>query len=495
MSRGVPLVCAIAVTALIIGSVAGAEIPPRPEQLAFAPLHFDVPDNQAMRSVLRNGVAVYLAEDRQLPLISVQVFFRGGQYLEPAGKEGVAALTGTVWRTGGAGDLEARALDEELDFLAAVLNTNVGPLTGSVSLNLLSKDLDRGLALLMDVLTRPRFAADRLDRAKDEMLADMRRRNDDTSDIEQREWNRLLYGDDYWMNRLATQASVESIVGADLAAFHRRLAHPANMVVAVAGDFDRAVMMRKLNGTLGAWRPAEGGAVPPVPQPGSMAAPGVYLVHKSDVNQGRVSMGHLGTRRPVEDEMAILLGNDILGGGGFTSWITSRVRSDEGLAYSAGSRFQIGDFVPGAFRAFFQSRSATCARAAHITIELMNRLRDTEVGEKELATSKNSFIETFPRTFETRTRTAVRFALDEVTGLPRDHWKTYRDRVRAVDAAGVLKAARRHIHPDNLIILVVGNIEEILQGHPDHPEASFARFGPLNRVPLRDPMTLKPLAE
>lgn len=495
MSRAVPLACAIAAAGLCLAPAGAAEIPPRPEQLTFSPLHFDVPDNQAMRGMLRNGIAVYLAEDRQLPLVSVQVFLRGGQYLEPAGKEGVAALTGTVWRTGGAGALDPRALDEELDFLAAVLNTTVGPLTSSVSLNLLSKDLDRGLALLMDVLTQPRFATDRLDRAKDEMLADMRRRNDDTSDIEQREWNRLLYGDEYWMNRLATQASVESIGTGDLAAFHRRLAHPANVVVAVAGDFDRAVMMRKLNGTLGAWRPAEGGPVPPVPQPGSPAAPGVYLVHKGDVNQGRVSIGHRGARRPVDDEMAISLGNDILGGGGFTSWITSRVRSDEGLAYSAGSRFQIGDFIPGGFRAFFQSRSATCARAAEITIELMKRLRVSEVGEKELATSKNSFIETFPRTFETRTRTAVRFALDEVTGLPRDHWKTYRDRVRAVDAAALLAAARRHIHPDSLIILVVGNTEEILQGHPDHPEASFAQFGPLNRVPLRDPMTLTPLAE
>jgi len=360
----------------------------------------------------------------------------------------------------------------------------------------LDEHLPRAVDIISDIVCRPNFSQRDLDRERKVVLEEIKGLEDAPDELVHDHFDQVIFdGHPLSYPIIGTAANCRSFRRDDILAWRRRAFVPSNMVVAVAGDFDRAVMMRKLNGTLGAWRPAEGGAVPPVPQPGSMAAPGVYLVHKSDVNQGRVSMGHLGTRRPVEDEMAILLGNDILGGGGFTSWITSRVRSDEGLAYSAGSRFQIGDFVPGAFRAFFQSRSATCARAAHITIELMNRLRDTEVGEKELATSKNSFIETFPRTFETRTRTAVRFALDEVTGLPRDHWKTYRDRVRAVDAAGVLKAARRHIHPDNLIILVVGNIEEILQGHPDHPEASFARFGPLNRVPLRDPMTLKPLAE
>lgn len=482
---------------LSISSAAGVPadtIPVRPEELGFPPLTFDVPDGQAMRTVLDNGVPVYLAEDRQLPLISMQIYLLGGQYLEPEGKEGVASLTGTVWRSGGAGELGPRELDEELDFLAAILSTNVGPTVSFVSLNLLSKDIDRGLELLMDVLARPQFAPDRLDRAREELISEMRRRNDDTTTIESRKWNRLLYGDDFWMNRLPTRASVTSITSEDLAAFHKRLAHPANMVVAVAGDFERKAMLDKLNSAMGAWNP-EGGKAPPVPQPTASAEPGVYLVHKEDVNQGRVSIGHLGAVRPVEDEMAITVANDILGGGGFTSWIMSRVRSDEGLAYSAGSRFGIGDFIPGAFRAFFQSQSATCARAAQLTRELIERMRSSEVTERELATSKNSFVETFPRTFESRARTAQRFAMDEVTGRPADYWQVYRDRVRAVNAEAVQQAAQRHIAPEGFIVLVVGNVEDILKGHPDHPEASFEGFGPFNRIPLRDPMTLEPLTE
>jgi len=482
-------------TALTLAVATGAlaqQIAARPEQLAYPPLTYAAPDARSLQAKLANGVTVYIAEDRLLPLINVQVYFRGGQYLEPAGKEGVAALTGTVWRTGGAGALDPKQLDEELDFLAAQLSTSVGDTTGSVALNLLSKDVDRGLALLMDVLRAPRFDEARLAKAKVDMLSDMKRRNDDAEDIEDREWNRLIYGDSYWINRLATKASVDGITRDDLVAFHKRLAVPANLVVAVAGDFDRKQMLAKLDGTLGAWK-EKGAAAPPVPQPAGSAKPGVYLVDKKDVNQGRVSIGHLGARRPLSDEAALQVANDIYGGGGFTAWMMLRIRSDEGLAYGAYSAYGIGDLYPGDFRAYFQSKPSTCARAAQLTLDLMKKIRSEPVTAKELDTSKSSFIETFPRTFETKVRTVSRFALDDLVGRPHEYWTTYRDRMRAVTAESAKAAAAAHYDPANLVVLVVGPVDEILKGHPDHPESKLEAFGTFTRLPLRDPMTLRPV--
>ncbi len=488
--RRMNIIATIAV--LASAAVLAADIPARPEKLVFPALKYEVPDAAALRVKLANGVPCYIASDKMLPLVTVQVLFRGGQYLEPAGKEGVAELTGTVWRTGGAGKLDAKGLDEELDFLAASLTTGVGGATGSVTLNLLSKDVDRGLALLMDVLREPGFDEGRLAKAKEDMLSEMKRRNDDSEAIEDREWDRLVYGDDYWVNRLATKASVDAITRADLVAFHKLLANPANFVVAVAGDFDRTAMIAKLNATLGAWK-ATGPAVPAVPQPSASARPGVYVVNKSDVNQGRVSMGHLGARRPLPDEFAVAVANDILGGGGFTAWMMSRVRSDEGLAYSAYSRYSIGDLYPGVFHAYFQSKSSTCARAATLTAELIGKVRTAEATEKELTTSKNSFIETLPRTFESKLKTVARYAQDELVGRPHEYWRDYRKRVAAVIAADVVKAAQAHFRPERLIVLVVGNADEILKGDPDHPEARLDKLGPVVRLPLRDPLTLKPI--
>jgi zinc protease len=478
--------------ALVAVSAVAAPIPSRPEQIAFPPMTFTVPDASAMRVTLANGVPVYIAPDRILPLVNVQVFFRGGAYMEPAGKEGLAGLTATLWRTGGAGSLDAQALDEELDFLAAQLSTSVGEVSGAVTLNLLSKDVDRGLELLMDVLRSPRFEEARLIKAKEDLESDMKRRNDDSEDIEDREWDRLIYGEGYWLNRLATKASVDAITRDDLVAFHKLLANPANFVVAVAGDFDRAAMIAKLDATLGSWK-ATGPGAPPVPQPRTSSKPGVYMVNKPDVNQGRVSIGHLGAMRPLPDEFALEVANDILGGGGFSAWMTQRVRSDEGLAYSAYSSYGIGDVYPGTFRAYFQSKSSTCAWAAKLTTDLISKIRSTEVADKELATSKSSFIDSFPRIFESKQRTVSRYALDELVGRPHEYWVSYRRNIGAVTKGAVLDAARRHIAPDRLIILVVGNVNEILKGHPDHPEARFENLGPIVRVPLRDPLTLKPL--
>ena len=110
-----------------------------------------------------------------------------------------------------------------------------------------------------------------------------------------------------------------------------------------------------------------------------MPKPGVYLVDKDDVNQGRVAIGHLGTRRDNPDRYALIVMNDILGGGGFTSRLLTRIRSDEGLAYSAFSSFGLGTYYDGVFRAGFQSRSETVARAAALVVEEIERIRSDDV--------------------------------------------------------------------------------------------------------------------
>lgn len=471
-----------------------SQIPSRPEQLEYEPVTFETPSPATFKKELANGIPVYIGEDKMFPLVSIQAFTRGGQYLEPEGKEGLGTLTGAVWRTGGAGDLDPQGLDEELEFLSAELSTGIGGTNSSVSLNLLSKDLDRGLELVMDVLLRPRFDQKRLDKTRDDLLTGMKRRNDDTSDIESREWNRILYGDDYWLNKLPTEQSVRSIVREDLVAFQKRLIDPRNIVLAVAGDFDEGEMLAKLEATFGQLKPA-GDALPEVPQPTIAAKPGVYLVNKSDVNQGRVSIGHLGFVGPVEDEFALAIANDVLGGGSFTSWIVSRVRSDEGLAYSAGSYFSIGVDIPGEFRAFFQSKSSTCARAAQIILDLVAKLQSEGVSEKEMGTSKASQIQTFPNRFRSVRQTVALFARDALTGRPPEYWPAFRDKVAQVELPAVKQAAIDRIKAGNFVILVVGNVEDVLKGHPDFPEISFEKMGELIRVPLRDPMTLEPIQE
>ena len=470
-----------------------ADIPDRPEKLKYPELTFEVPEADSLRFELEDGTPVYAKQDTQFPLVNITVYFRGGSYLVPAGKEGLAGITGAAWRSGGAGERTAQELDEELDFLAANLGTNIGEVSGSASLNVLSKDLEEAMAIFMDVLTAPRFQQDRFDKAKENRLQAMKQRNDDTADIEAREWNRLIFGDDYWQNRLATKASVDGITTGDSKGFVNSLVRSGNLVVAVAGDFEPAELEALLNKTVGSLEPLAK-TLPAIPQPDHTPEPGVYVINKPDVNQGRVSIGRPGFREGYPDEFPLMVGNDILGGYGFTARMMKRIRSDEGLAYSAYASLGFPVTIPGKFRAFYQSKSSTCAYAAEIFFGLLNDMRTASASDEEIKTTKASFIETFPRQFASAAQVVGLYAVDEILGRDHGYWIEYRDNVAAVNGEEIQEAMKKNLDPETMIVLVVGNIEEIMAGHPEH-DARLTDFGEIKNVPLRDPMTLKPIID
>jgi zinc protease len=476
-----------------VGALTRAQdIPAHPRELKYTTLSYTPPKREQYRHVLSNGVVVYAVEDHDLPLISITTRVRTGSYLDPAGKEGLAELTGAQMRVGGTTAKTAEEFDEAAAFLAANISSAIGATQGNASLNLLTKDIDQGLALYFDMLRNPRFQEDRLKLAKSQILQGMERRNDRTDNIEDREWSRLMYGADHFMSKDSTKASIESITREDMIAFHQRYYHPGGFIFAVSGDFDTKQLLAKLEAAMKGW-PANKQAVPPVPKPTNTIVAGLYTVQKADVNQGRVSIGHIGSMRDTPDSYALEIMNEILGGGTFSSRITSRVRSDEGLAYSAESSYGMGTYFPGSFRATFQSKNSTTSQAIEIVLEEINRIRTAKVSQEELDSAKNSFIEVFPRIFSTAAQIAGTFAQDEYTKRSPDFWNTYRDRIRAVTVDDVQRVAQKYLEPDKLVVLVVGNIDEITKGNPDKPQFSLtkiARDGTVRRIPLPDPLTM-----
>ena len=483
----------VAILGLALGQA--QEIPDRPEKLTFPPLVYDAPNPADYREELESGAIVYIYPDRERPLIDLSVNIRAGSFLDPEGKEGLANLTGHLMARGGIPSKPANELDEELEFLAARLSSSFGGLNGSISLNLLSKDADRGFEILRAVLAAPSFQEDKLALRKTQLLQGLKQRNDDSRNIESRERNFLAYGENFWFNRHTTAASLESIRREDLLAFHHEWVHPRNFIVSISGDFDRDAMLERLDGVFAAW-PHPGKKAPPVPQEREYGKSGVYIVDK-DVNQGRVSIMLPGIRWDDPDFYAIQVMNDVLGGGGFTSRITNRVRSDEGLAYSAGSSFPGGSHYPVVFRAGFQSKSRTVAYATSIVLEEIERIAGEPVSAEELLTAKKSFIDTFPNNFASSAQVVSAFAGDEMIGRyarQPNYWADYRDNIESVDIAAVQRVAKRRLRLGQVIILIVGQKEEILKGHPDHPvELGRLAKGGVKELPMRDPLTMKPL--
>jgi predicted Zn-dependent peptidase len=465
-------------------------IPDRPEGLAFKPLAFEPPRARDHRVVLKNGMVVYIAEDRALPLVNLSLTLRVGRWLEPKGKEGLAALTGSLLRRGGTKRWSAEQLDERFDFLAAQASSGISDTAGQAGLNCLRDNLDESLALFVEMLREPRFQEDRLALAKEQSLQEMKKRNDEASHIEGREWGVLLYGEGHFTNRFTTEGSVRGITRDDLVAFHRQWYHPANMVAAVSGSFTRAEMVAKLEKAFAAW-PTPKPVAPPVPSAIEPQAPGLYRIQK-DVNQGRVSLGLPGVTRDSPDVYALEVMNEILGGSGFNSRITRVVRSNEGLAYSAGSGIGFGVYYPGRFRAGFQSKSRSVAYATKLVLDEIRRIRETSVTEEELGIVKSNLIATFPSNFESKAESMGLFAADEYTKRDPAYWITYRDRIRAVTAADVQRVAVKYLVPESLRVLVVGDQGEIDKGDGVH-DVTLGKLAPGGKdvtLPLRDPMTM-----
>ena len=206
-----------------------------------------------------------------------------------------------------------------------------------------------------------------------------------------------------------------------------------------------------------------------------------------------MSLGLPTVKRDSPDIYALEVMNEILGGSGFGSRITRTVRSNEGLAYSAGSGIGFGVYYPGRFRAGFQSKSRSVAYATELVLGEIRKMRDTLVTAQELEVVKSNLIATFPSSFGSAGQSMSVFASDEFTRRDPTFWTTYRDRIRAVGAAEVQRVAREYLVPEKLILVVVGDQKEIDKGDGTHG-AALAKLAPGGKdvtLALRNPMTMK----
>ncbi|MCZ6834404.1 MAG: pitrilysin family protein [Planctomycetota bacterium] len=469
------------------------DIPDRPEQLEFATLDFQPPETSAFRHVLSNGVPVYLAPSHELPLVNIVFTFKGGEYLDPAGLLGMAHTTGDMIRRGGTRSISAEDMDERLDFLASDVSVRVGTTSSMASLNCLHGNLDESLVLFLDMLKHPGFQANRLDTYIGELIEGMAQRNDFPEAILAREWDALLYGPDHFEARHPTRSMLQALTIQNLRSMHGIIFNPGNLIIAVNGDFEPQAMLDRLEEAMADWESRPRVDDPPAPQ--HELKPGVYHV-EHEIPQGKVYIGSRGLTRNDPDFIPMLIANDILGGGAFTSRITGRVRDDEGLAYSANSRLIPRINYPGEFRASFQSKNRTVPLAIKIILEEIGKMRDQPVSPVELETAKNAFIESFPRRFQSKAGTLALFVDDELTGREPGYWRQFRDRIRNVTLDEVQRVMRDHLDPSTMAILVVGPWANIGPGDLEG-RASMEEFfdGRVTAIPMKDPFTLQPIAQ
>jgi predicted Zn-dependent peptidase len=426
------------------------------------------------RVMLRNGIAVHLLEDRSLPVIQVEALVRTGTVFDPADKAGVASMMATAMRLGGSTAVAGDALDEELDFLGAELDGGSDDDMFRLKAWTLSRHLPRVLELLAGVLRQPAFPADKVELTRARELELISRRWDQPPSVASLMFRQAVYGPDSPWGRLGGAAQAKAVTREDLGAMHARFFAPKATILAVAGDFKATEMVAALDAVLGDWTATPGDQ--PVIPAAAPAGPGGVAFIPRDIGQLNFRIGHLGVTLLDPDWFALKLMDMILGNGSFNSRLFKDIRTKRGLAYSVFSRMSGRAYVPGTFQVGGETKYETAGEALTAILKHVRDLRTTEVTAAEIKLAKEQLDHGLAFEFQSGWETVRRQAVYEYYGL-RANWLLHeRERVLAVTAKDIRRAAEAHCFPDRAIIVAVGD--------PAKCRETLATFGPIRDVVL-----------
>jgi predicted Zn-dependent peptidase len=401
---------------------------------------------------------LFLLEDHELPLISVSARIRVGSIYEPPDKIGLAAITGSVMRTGGTVSRTGDEIDEQLESIAASVETSIGLNSGSAFVSALERDIDVGLDILADVLMNPAFSKDKIMLAKIQHRSSIARRNDNVGSIAAREFRKLIYGNDSVYARHTEYATIDNISRDDLVAFHKKFFGPNNMMLGIWGDFDTDEMIRKIEKVFEGWKKVNV-ELPKVPKVNYKFPQTVNMIPKYDINQSNIYLGHIGGLRNNPDYFALILMNRILGSG-FTSRLFKNVRSREGLAYSVFGSYSANYDFPGLFYVGCQTKSEATIKAIRAMTEEVRKMTESQVTDEELALARDSYLNSFVFNFDTKGEIVSRLMTYAYFGYPQDFLQKTKESLEKVTKEDILRVAKKYLRPDDVQILAVGRPQD-----------------------------------
>ncbi len=409
------------------------------------------------RTVLASGLALLVAERPGLPVVSAQLVVEAGSLAEAAEKPGRAHLTAELL-TQGTARRSALEVSEAIEFVGGSLAAAAGPDSATLSLSILTKDLDLGLDLLADVLVRPTFAEAELRRKLTEVEGAIRRKQDDPAQMAQEAFNALLFGAHAYGRPLeGTPETIRRITRADVIGFHAAYYRPHRAILAIAGDVRLEALLPKVERGRADGRTGAHG--PPMLEPVRPLLGRTLQRIDREVTQATILWGHGGISRDNPDYYALAVMNQILGAGGSTSRLSANIREEKGWAYDVRSEF-LAQRHPGPFVVSLQTKNATAAPAIREIDREIRRIREALVSEEELADAQAYLIGSFPMRLETTAQLARFLTAVAFYGLGADYADRYPTRIGAVTRQEVERVARRYLDPERYVLVVLAKQAE-----------------------------------
>lgn len=410
----------------------------------------------ATRTGLGNGATLLVAERPGVPMVVMNMLLTTGSTADPLGKAGLANLTAELL-TRGTQKYTAQVLAEELDFLGTSLWVSADYETTTVSLTTLTKNLDASFALLAEVLLRPTFPADEFARIRTEILGQIHSQEENPGWVSAKAFQEKLYANHPFGRFVEGQPeTLANISLADITNFYHTYYRPNTAIIGIAGDISQARAEQLLEEHLGRWDP---GPVPTVQWGPEVQPVAEQLLIDKQVSQANVILGHPGIARQNPDFYAIKVMNYILGSSGFGSRLTERIREELALVYSIRSSFSTRKH-PGPFRIVLQTKNASAKQAIDEAIGIMRRFIEEGATEKEVEAAKAYLVNSYPLSLVSNRAIAGLLPSLEFFELGLDYPQRYLDIIQQVTLEQVRQAAKKYLHPDKLLQVVVADLEK-----------------------------------
>ncbi len=406
------------------------------------------------RMTLQNGAVLLVSPQHQLPMLTIDIAFDAGARRDPRGEAGLASLTARCL-TLGTKTLTPEQFNQKVDFMGSSVSVGAGRDYAVASLTTLKKYEDQTLNLLAEALTEPRLDDKDILRKRGEQVAGIKSSLEDPGYVASVTFAKKLFDDGPYGNPIdGTVESVQKLTPADVRSFYKAHYKMGDAVIAVAGDVNPEEIKAKLDKAFASLK----GTVPPqaAPEPPKIA-PGIHLaLVNRNVAQANIIMGFGGIARSNPDFYRLQVMNYVLGGGGFASRLMQTVRTRAGLAYSVYSGFDASKFA-GPFGVVLQTKNRSADQAIRLVLQQLNEMREKPMTDKELAAAKKFLIGSFPLKFD-RLSSIANFMLQvELNKLGLNYADEYPKLIDAITTQQTLEVAKKYLHPDAIIVVVVAN--------------------------------------
>jgi zinc protease len=424
----------------------------------------------ARKTTLSNGLTLLVAEKNHLPTIHLQLLLRSGSVFDPPGKPGVADLTAELLPQGSS-KRDALQINHLIDGVGGAFFASADSDYSAVNLALLKKDLPLGLSILSEVLLEPAFAPAEIDRKVSELKARLKKREEDPRQVARRFFYRRLFGSHpYALPPEGTDESLSAITREDLLRFFKTFYRPNNATVIVVGRITLEEAARLLEEGLKDWKPGPVPAPPVLPLP-DLQAPQIETLDRP-ISQANIVWGHPGITRANPDFYTLLVMNYILGGGGFVSRLVDQIRDNLGLTYGIRSAFDARRYG-GAFTISVETKNQNTSQAMEELGKELKKFLDKGVTETELAEAKAYLTGSFPLRMDSNAKLVTLLGAIDLYDLGLDYPDRYPEWINRVTAEEVLRAARQYLHPENFLLVVLGNQKEIQILHKKQGSKKF----------------------